>query len=236
MRKMRLRLRSRGDSQVPVHCGNHSIDLAVLKRLVSDGLSDDPAGTAKAIAAGECPACRPRYTAGYEAGKAAAGDAGAAAGTGETPGQTGAETAGEGAAGVECACCGTSWQLGADDWSATAGAGLRSTSKRKQLAAGDRINGKSVIIDPFDPIDGPVQALESGISAGASSAGLEAPEGLEHELAEAMWESACGRLNEDSELERIESQYEVPPADADRWRSLAMAMMKEAKAFLGESE
>jgi predicted Zn-dependent protease with MMP-like domain len=213
-----------GDYRAPIHCVEHGVDIAAVQRFIEDGKPTDLQAAVEAIAAGECPACRPRYV---ERSPREATVADAGGGTDAQDSQSRALRR------VQCPCCRTSWELEEAGWVATVDGGLQITGQPEPIPTGETIDSSWFVVDPFDPIEGPEQALRREFLAFDASTDHPAPDDLVDDLTEAMLEAARGKADEHAELGRIELEHHLDETAADGWQLVALAGLAVMRGLLG---
>jgi predicted Zn-dependent protease with MMP-like domain len=208
----RRRHRGRGGKQAPVHCLDHEVDLAAVQRFVWDGKPTGNDVTVAAVAAGECPACRPRYV-------AASGN-GADARNFDPPGVRAV-----GGRYVACGCCRTAWEVEGDSWAATVQGGLQVNGRTRAIKAGKAIDASRFVVEPVNPVEGAEQALRAGFLAFDASTGRPAADDLVADVTEAMLASYRGEADERAELARITAEHHLDETTADSWHFVALAAL-----------
>ncbi len=183
----------------------HEVDLAAVQRFVADGKPSGDDVTVAAISEGECPACRPRYAASDGDGHLVARAVGGRR--------------------VDCECCRTAWELGANRWAATAGGGLQINGRRRVIKAGKAIDGSSFVVEPVNPVEAVEQALRRGFLAFDASTGRPAGDDLVTDTTEAMLASYRGKADERAELARITAEHHLDDAAADGWHFVALSAL-----------
>lgn len=199
------RVRAPRDYHAPVHCVEHHVDLAALRRYVSDGKPCSSQATLDVIRSGECPACRPRYMAAWAEAPV---EPAATPDLGET-------------VTVVCRCCRTAWEASAKGWVATVDGGLSIDRARRPIRSGAVIDSESFVVDPFDPRGGPEEALRGEFSAFDAASGQPAADDLVEDVSESMLAAARGKADLEAELARIVTEHRLGPELAGAWSAEA---------------
>jgi predicted Zn-dependent protease with MMP-like domain len=213
--------------RAPVHCVEHQVDLAALSRFVDDERPSGDRVTIDAISRGECPACRPRYISGW-ASPAPAAPGGAKGGL--DPSLAGWTAISR----VACTCCRTTWELLGPGWVATVGGGLRIAGRARTIPAGETIDSSWFVVDPFDPIGGPEQALRGECLAFDAATGVPATDDLVEDVTESMLAAYRGKADEDAELGRIQLEHHLAESAAEGWSRVALGGLRVIRGLLDE--
>lgn len=211
---MRLR---RGDSAraprylATVYCDGHGLDLAALRRYAEDGRPSRVADSVEAIAAGECPACRPRYLS-------------------DDPPPSAEQDGGE----VACGCCRTRWEVEGSGWVAVVDNGLAVVDEIEPIPVGASIDSSSFRVLPVDPVGGPVDVLRTELTAFSEGAGAgELDEEALDDLVEGLALAYGGRAREDAEIYRVLAESGLDDETADRWRAEALVTLHDIRKLFG---
>ncbi|HTW98589.1 MAG TPA: hypothetical protein VMD59_07420, partial [Acidimicrobiales bacterium] len=210
----------------------HDVDLEAIRRFVGDGRPRGDPTTVEAIAWGECPACTPRYVAGFAG----------LAGEEPVPGERAAALAmvprragrgGRVGGALRCRCCSTAWDLDGSSWSACAGSGLEATGSRKALHEGEHLDGAGVEVEPIDP--GCVaSALHLAVADFDATTGRLVRDDLVDDVAESLLAVYLRKADERAELARIAIEHELDDDLARAWRTMALDALAVVRSLTSE--
>lgn len=222
-------LRRRGAGQpIPLHCVEHEVDLAAMRRFLADGRPAGLGASIESILWGECPACIPRYLAGNPQGDDEPADQrrpdalALLARPWPRPGGP-----------LECECCGSSWDLAQGGWVAEPGDGLRagaagssasSSPDYRQLPASS-IDSGHYRVEPIEARDAAATALWLEFVEFELRSGRLAGDDLVDDLVESMVAAFGGRADARAELARIAAEHRLDSPSAEAWRDEALAAL-----------
>lgn len=188
-------MRRRRGYRAAIHCSVHHVDLEALCRFVSDGRPRGDEATLAALRRGECPACQPRYLAGWSNQLPQAWDS------------------------TKCDCCGTDWTIVGDSWVASAGPGLQMGNDQPRIPQRATIAAIDFVIEPFDPERGPREAIEEEFRRIDAFSGVPPVDDLVEDMSESMIAAWKGEADLEAELGRISAEHHLSPAQEALWSS-----------------